>query len=143
MGPQRISRCLVRIKGGFFSVVRCRILHGSFRAVPVVRRRGLTRGAAIGNAACRRLDGKHRCSCRMEYRHGSIERYGALLRDACPRHRRTHSANFYLVPGTAALLGWMLLGEQLSYLAIFGLLPASVGCWLVNARPVKPLPKEL
>jgi drug/metabolite transporter (DMT)-like permease len=43
------------------------------------------------------------------------------------------SANFYLVPGTAALLAWILLGERLTVLAISGLLVASVGCWLVNA----------
>ena len=53
------------------------------------------------------------------------------------------SANFYLVPGTAALLGWLFLGESLSPLAIVGLITASVGCWLVSARPGKPLPKEM
>jgi drug/metabolite transporter (DMT)-like permease len=45
------------------------------------------------------------------------------------------SANFYLVPGTAALLAWVLLGERLSPLAIAGLVVASAGCWLVNAGP--------
>jgi drug/metabolite transporter (DMT)-like permease len=53
------------------------------------------------------------------------------------------SANFYLVPGTAALLGWLFLAERLSPLAIVGLITASVGCWLVSARPGEPLPKEL
>ncbi len=48
------------------------------------------------------------------------------------------SANFYLVPGTAAVLGWLLLGERLSSVAIVGLITASAGCWLVNARPGKP-----
>ncbi len=43
------------------------------------------------------------------------------------------SANFYLVPGTAAFLGWVILGEGLSALAIAGLVVASGGCWLVNA----------
>lgn len=43
------------------------------------------------------------------------------------------SANFYLVPGTAALLAWLLLGERLSPLAMLGLVVASAGCWLVNA----------
>ncbi|HQT78920.1 MAG TPA: DMT family transporter [Rhodopila sp.] len=43
------------------------------------------------------------------------------------------SANFYLVPGTAALLAWVFLGEQPSVLAIIGLLVASAGCWLVSA----------
>ncbi len=43
------------------------------------------------------------------------------------------TANFYLVPGTAAVLGWIFLGERLSPLAILGLLAASLGCWLVNA----------
>ncbi len=44
------------------------------------------------------------------------------------------SANFYLVPGTAALLAWIFLGERLTPLALAGLIVASAGCWLVNAR---------
>ena len=48
------------------------------------------------------------------------------------------SANFYLVPGAAALLAWIVLGERLTLLAIAGLLVASAGCWLVNAAPGKP-----
>jgi drug/metabolite transporter (DMT)-like permease len=53
------------------------------------------------------------------------------------------SANFYLVPGTAAVLAWLLLGERLSPLAIAGLIAASVGCWLVSARPGQLRSKEL
>jgi drug/metabolite transporter (DMT)-like permease len=49
------------------------------------------------------------------------------------------TANFYLVPGTAALLAWVLLGETLSQLAVLGLVVSSVGCWLVNWRPGLPL----
>ena len=45
------------------------------------------------------------------------------------------TANFYLVPGTAALLAWLLLGERLSGLAVLGLAVAALGCWLVNAPP--------
>jgi drug/metabolite transporter (DMT)-like permease len=45
------------------------------------------------------------------------------------------TANFYLVPGAAAVLAWVLLGERLSSLAILGLATASMGCWLVNAVP--------
>ena len=45
------------------------------------------------------------------------------------------TANFYLVPGTAAVLAWVILGERLSPLAILGLVVASAGCWLVNAAP--------
>jgi drug/metabolite transporter (DMT)-like permease len=45
------------------------------------------------------------------------------------------TANFYLVPGAAAVLAWVLLGERLSSLAILGLAAASMGCWLVNAVP--------
>ena len=45
------------------------------------------------------------------------------------------TANFYLVPGTAAVLAWVLLGEQLNPLALLGLAVASMGCWLVNAAP--------
>lgn len=43
------------------------------------------------------------------------------------------SANFYLVPGTVAVLAWVLLGERPSPLAVTGLVVASIGCWLVNA----------
>ncbi len=43
------------------------------------------------------------------------------------------SANFYLVPGTAAMLAWVILGEGLSMLAVAGLVVASAGCWLVSA----------
>ncbi len=42
------------------------------------------------------------------------------------------TSNFYLVPGTAALLVWIFLGERIGVLAILGLLVASAGCWLVN-----------
>ena len=53
------------------------------------------------------------------------------------------SANFYLVPGTAALLAWLLLGERPSMLAVVGLITASAGCWLVAAGPTKLLPDEV
>jgi drug/metabolite transporter (DMT)-like permease len=46
------------------------------------------------------------------------------------------SANFYLIPGTTAVLAWLLLGEQPNFFAIAGLLVATAGCWLVNTRPV-------
>jgi drug/metabolite transporter (DMT)-like permease len=42
------------------------------------------------------------------------------------------SANFYLVPGTTALMAWGLLHEALTALALAGLIVASIGCWLVN-----------
>jgi drug/metabolite transporter (DMT)-like permease len=45
------------------------------------------------------------------------------------------TSNFYLVPGTAAVLAWVILGERLSMFAILGLVVASAGCWLVNAAP--------
>lgn len=45
------------------------------------------------------------------------------------------SANFYLVPGTVAVLAWIWLGEQPSPFAILGLIVASIGCWLVNVSP--------
>ena len=50
------------------------------------------------------------------------------------------SANFYLVPGTAALLAWLFLGERLSPLALTGLVVASTGCWLVNVGQIKRAP---
>jgi drug/metabolite transporter (DMT)-like permease len=44
------------------------------------------------------------------------------------------TANFYLVPGTAALMAWALLGERLSVLTVVGLVVSSVGCWMVSRR---------
>ena len=44
------------------------------------------------------------------------------------------TANFYLVPGTAALLAWALLDERLSVLTVVGLVVSSVGCWMVGRR---------
>jgi drug/metabolite transporter (DMT)-like permease len=53
------------------------------------------------------------------------------------------SANFYLVPVTAALLAWGLLGEQLSAHVIVGLVLASAGCWLVSAAASPVLGDEV
>jgi drug/metabolite transporter (DMT)-like permease len=53
------------------------------------------------------------------------------------------SANFYLVPGTAALRAWLFLGERPSMLAVVGLITASAGCWLVAAAPTKLLPDDV
>ncbi|HSU06800.1 MAG TPA: DMT family transporter [Acetobacteraceae bacterium] len=44
------------------------------------------------------------------------------------------TANFYLVPGTVAVLGWVLLDEHLSPLAVLGFVVAGLGCWLVGRR---------
>jgi drug/metabolite transporter (DMT)-like permease len=63
---------------------------------------------------------------------GGMGLYSAML--ARGTAART-SANFYLVPGTAALLAWLLLGERLTAFAVSGLIVASIGCWLVNAAP--------
>lgn len=51
------------------------------------------------------------------------------------------TANFYLVPGLAAVLAWLLLDERLSTLALLGLLTATLGCWAVNARPRAVTPR--
>jgi drug/metabolite transporter (DMT)-like permease len=48
------------------------------------------------------------------------------------------SANFYLVPGTAAVLAWLLLHERLAMPAVTGLVVASAGCWLVGSAARKP-----
>jgi drug/metabolite transporter (DMT)-like permease len=58
-----------------------------------------------------------------------------LARDSAARV----SANFYLVPGVAALLSWIVLRERLTSLAVAGLAVASVGCALVSTR-VPPSP---
>jgi drug/metabolite transporter (DMT)-like permease len=42
------------------------------------------------------------------------------------------AANFYLTPGLTAVMGWLLLGEDLAPLAIAGFVVASAGVWLVN-----------
>ena len=44
------------------------------------------------------------------------------------------TANFYLVPGTVAVLAWALLGERLTPLAIAGFVVAAAGCRLAG-RP--------
>jgi drug/metabolite transporter (DMT)-like permease len=44
------------------------------------------------------------------------------------------TANFYLMPGTAAVMAWVLLGETLVPLAVVGLAVSSVGCWLMSSR---------
>ena len=61
---------------------------------------------------------------------GGMGLYSAMLNRGSAA--RT-TANFYLVPGTAALLAWVLLGERLAPFAVAGLVVASIGCWLVNA----------
>jgi drug/metabolite transporter (DMT)-like permease len=43
------------------------------------------------------------------------------------------AANFYLVPGVVALLGWGLLGETVTPLALGGLTLASLGVWLAQS----------
>ncbi len=48
------------------------------------------------------------------------------------------TANFYLVPGTAAVMAWVLLGERLSALTVVGLAVSSMGCWLVARRGLAP-----
>src|SRR5262249_62179483 len=40
------------------------------------------------------------------------------------------TANFYLVPGTVAVMGYLFLGEHLSLLALAGFAVASLGVWL-------------
>ncbi|WP_428485492.1 DMT family transporter [Rhodopila sp.] len=65
---------------------------------------------------------------------GGMGIYFAMLRRGTAA--RT-TANFYLVPGTVAVLAWVLLGERVSPLAMIGLVVASAGCWLVNAVPAK------
>jgi drug/metabolite transporter (DMT)-like permease len=48
------------------------------------------------------------------------------------------TANFYLVPGTASIMAWLLLGERLSTLTMIGLAVSSIGCWLVGRRERLP-----
>lgn len=66
---------------------------------------------------------------------GGMALYSAMLARGTAARA---AANFYMVPGTAALLAWAFLDEALSPLAIVGLVLASTGCWLVNAGAVRP-----
>lgn len=61
---------------------------------------------------------------------GGMALYSSML--VCGSAARV-TANFYLVPGTVAVMSWALFGERLGPLALSGLATASVGCWLVNA----------
>jgi len=54
------------------------------------------------------------------------------------------AANFYLTPGTAAVLAFLILGETLRPEALIGLATATAGVWLVQggkAKSNKPTPK--
>lgn len=62
---------------------------------------------------------------------GGMALYYAMLRRGAAGQV---AANFYLVPGTVAVMGWLLLGERLPPLAILGLAVASLGVWLVRRR---------
>ncbi len=42
------------------------------------------------------------------------------------------AANFYLTPGTAAVLAFIILGETLAWEALVGLFAATLGVWLVQ-----------
>ena len=62
---------------------------------------------------------------------GSMALYFVMLVRGSAAHA---TANFYLVPGTAALMAWLFIGEHLSALTLLGLAVSSVGCWLVRRR---------
>lgn len=63
---------------------------------------------------------------------GGMALYFFMLREGAAARV---TANFYLVPGTTAIITWPLLGERLSPLAIAGFVVAALGCWLVSRRP--------
>lgn len=48
------------------------------------------------------------------------------------------AGNFYLVPGTAGLLAWALLGETLALPTLAGLAVSALGCWLLGRRDRPP-----
>jgi drug/metabolite transporter (DMT)-like permease len=48
------------------------------------------------------------------------------------------AANFYLVPGTVAIVGWALFGEHLTPRAMLGFGIASLGVYLVARSPREP-----
>lgn len=44
------------------------------------------------------------------------------------------TANFYLTPGTAAVMAWAILGEPLALMTVIGIVVSSAGCWMVRRR---------
>ncbi len=60
---------------------------------------------------------------------GGMGLYSAMLARGTAAHV---SANFYLVPGAAAFLAWVFVGEGLTGWSVAGLVVASAGCWLVT-----------
>jgi len=48
------------------------------------------------------------------------------------------SSLFFLVPPTAAAMGWVAFGESLEATGVLGLVAASAGVYLVNRRPAAP-----
>jgi drug/metabolite transporter (DMT)-like permease len=66
---------------------------------------------------------------------GGMALYFVMLRSGTAARA---TANFYLVPGTTAVITWLVLGERLSPLAIAGFAVAGAGCWMVNrGRPAR------
>lgn len=61
---------------------------------------------------------------------GGMALYYVLLKSGTAARA---AANFYLVPGTTAIIAWLALGERLGPLAILGFVVAAAGCWMVNA----------
>ncbi len=62
---------------------------------------------------------------------GGMALYFVLLKSGTAARA---AANFYLVPGTTAIIAWVGLGESLRPLGILGLIVAGIGCWMVNAE---------
>lgn len=62
---------------------------------------------------------------------GGMALYFVLLKSGTAARA---AANFYLVPGTTAIIAWVLLGEHLRPLGILGFIIAGIGCWMVNAQ---------
>lgn len=44
------------------------------------------------------------------------------------------TANFYLTPGTTAVMAWAIVDEPLALMTVVGIAVSSVGCWMVRRR---------
>jgi drug/metabolite transporter (DMT)-like permease len=141
---------LLLTMGGVVGLCGGTLYYGRFcRAVPLLE------GATVQFLACAvvcslstwmfevpRIDGSPAALASIGWNAGAVSLGGMALyfvmlsRGSAARA----AANFYLVPGTAALLAWILLGEALSTLTVLGLFVSSIGCWLVSwrPRPVRP-----
>jgi len=66
---------------------------------------------------------------------GAMGLFGYMLRS---RTAGVVSSNFYVIPGLAAVLAWLVLGETLTPTAVAGFFLSSLGVWLAQREAPSP-----